>query len=59
MAIKEKQMETLLAALAEKIESQEITILVKDYEIEKLKKQLAEAEKIIAEKANKEQEKTK
>lgn len=44
MAINEKQYETILAALADKIKSQEETIAVQKWQIEKFEKALAEAE---------------
>jgi uncharacterized coiled-coil protein SlyX len=44
MAINEKQYETILAALADKITEQETTIAVQKWQIEKLEKALAEAE---------------
>lgn len=40
----EKQYETILAALADKIKEQERTISVQEYQISKLKKALEEAE---------------
>ena len=39
-----EQYEILLAALADKVKAQENTICLKDYEIERLKRKLAEAE---------------
>ena len=45
MAINEKQYETILAALADKIKEQETTIFVQNCKIESLEKALAEAEK--------------
>lgn len=44
MAINEKQYETILAALADKIKEQESTIFVQNCRIENLEKALAEAE---------------
>lgn len=44
MAINEKQYETILAALADKIKEQETTILLQNYKIDNLEKALAEAE---------------
>ena len=44
MAINEKQYETILTALADKIEEQKSTILVQNYKIESLEKKIAEAE---------------
>lgn len=44
MAINEKQYETILSALADKIKEQETTIAVQKWQIEKLEKALAEAE---------------
>lgn len=44
MAINEKQYETILAALADKIKEQEMTIFVQSCKIENLEKALAEAE---------------
>ncbi len=39
--MKNEQLETVLAVMADKIQSLEITITMKDYEIENLKAQLA------------------
>lgn len=44
MAINEKQYETILAALADKIKEQETTIFVQNRKIESLEKRIAEAE---------------
>jgi hypothetical protein len=44
MAINEKQYETILTALADKIKEQEETIFLRDCKIESLKMRLAEAE---------------
>ena len=44
MPINEKQYETILAALADKIKEQETTIAVQNWQIENLKNSLAEAE---------------
>lgn len=45
-------MEKIFKAIEEKLESQESTIHVQKYEIEELKRKLAEAEKTIAEQAH-------
>lgn len=45
MSISAEQFETILAALAEKIDSQQLTISLQGYEIETLKTKLAEVEK--------------
>lgn len=44
MAINEKQYETILTALADKIKEQEGTISVQKWQIEKLEKSLTELE---------------
>ena len=46
MAITEKQYETILSALADKIKSQEETISLQRWKIEKLEKTLEEAENV-------------
>ena len=53
MAINEKQYETILAALADKIKEQETTIFVQNCKIESLEKRIAEAEEeAVKESAN-------
>ena len=42
--MEQKHYETIIKLLTEKIEEQKITICIKDYEIEDLKRKLAEAE---------------
>ena len=42
--MKKEQYETLLSVLADKVKEQGVMIALKDYEIERLQKKLAEAE---------------
>lgn len=51
MSISAEQFETILAALAEKIDSQQLTISLQGYEINNLKAKLEAGEKAKTEKA--------